>query len=121
MNRRLLFALIVLSLTACGRHSVRDDSPASDLDALVSSVERDLWIRRLPNGKEYCAELSRTRKELDECAGDLEDTLFLANRDKERARTTLRTGIERLKLARNPCSAWERVFRADRCQVKRGE
>lgn len=118
MNLKLLLVLTMLSLTACGMRSVRDDSPASDLDALVSSVERDLWIRRLPNGKEYCAELSRTRKELDECAGDLEDTLFLANRDKERAKNTLRTGIQRLKLARNPCSVWERMFRADRCQVK---
>jgi hypothetical protein len=100
---------------------VRDESPASDLDALVSSVERDLKPRLLPNGREYCAELSRTDRDKDECTGDLEDVVFVSNRDKERAKQTLRTGVQRIKLARNPCSMWEKMFRADRCKINEGE
>lgn len=118
MNPKLLLVLTALFLTACAGRSVKDDSPASDLDALVSSVERDLQIRRLPNGREYCAELARTEKEKDECTGDLEDALYVSNRDKERASRTLRTGVERIRLARNPCSFWEKLFRADRCKVE---
>lgn len=103
MNLKLLIVLTALFLPACGTHSVRDDSPASDLDALVSSVGRDLKTRTLPNGKEYCAELARTEEQKDECTGDLEDLAFASNRDKERAMGTLRTGVSRIKLARQPC------------------
>lgn len=121
MNLKPLLALIALSLTACPRHFVRDDSPASDLDALASSVSRDLRPRLLPNGLEYCAELARTEKVKDECTGDLEDALYMANRDKERAMHTLTTGIDRIKLARNPCSVWEKLRRVDRCKIREGD
>jgi hypothetical protein len=107
MNRTLVLALSALCLTACGQHSVRDDSPASDLDALVSSVGRDLQPRLLPNGKEYCVELARTEREQDDCAGDLEDGLYASNRDKERGMSTLRDGVRRIKLSRNPCRWWQ--------------
>lgn len=107
MNLRLLLVLIVLFLSACGTRTVRDDSPASDLDALVSSVSRDLQPRLLPNGKEYCAELATTERAQDECMGDLEDVVFVSNRDKERGLGTLRTGVERLKLARAPCRVFD--------------
>lgn len=103
MNLKLLIVLSALFLTACAGHTVRDDSPASDLDALVSSVGRDLKTRTLPNGKEYCAELAKTEDAQDECTGDLEDGFWAGNRDKERAMATLRTGVERIKLALSPC------------------
>lgn len=103
MNLRLLLAMMVLFLLPACAHSVRDDSHASDLDALVSSVERDLKPRLLPNGREYCAELSKTERAQDECLGDLEDALYNSNRDKESGITTLRTGVKRIKLARSPC------------------
>lgn len=118
MNLKLLLVLIVLCLSACGTRTVKDDSPASDLDALVSSVSRDLRPRLLPNGREYCAELARTERQHDECTGDLEDALFSANRDKERADKTLRTGVERIKLSRNPCGKVARFFRLARCNVE---
>lgn len=103
MNLRLLLVILALFLLPGCAHSVRDDSPASDLDALVSSVSRDLRVRLLPNGKEYCAEFAKTERAQDECLGDVEDALYQSNRDKLRARQTLETGVKRIKLARNPC------------------
>lgn len=108
MNLRLLCVILALSLLPACAHSVKGDSHASDLDALVSSVSRDLKTRLLPNGKEYCAELSKTERAQDECLGDLEDALFTSNRDKERARQTLETGVKRIKHARSPCR-WYQV------------
>lgn len=103
MNLKLLFVMTALCLLVGCVHSVRDDSPASDLDALVSGVSRDLRTRTLPNGKEYCAELAKTEDQQDQCLGDLEDGFFQSNRDKERALKTLRTGVQRIKLSRTPC------------------
>ena len=85
---------------------------------LESNVKKDLKPRLLPNGKEFCAEDAITEEQKDACTGDLEDIAFAGNRDKERAKDTLRKGIARLKLARNPCSWFERVLRKDRCTVK---
>lgn len=118
MTPRLLLVLIVMFLTACGTRTMRDDSPASDLDALVNSVSRDLRPRLLPNGREYCAELALTQRAHDECTGDLEDALYSANRDKERADRTLRTGVARIKLSRNPCGRLAKFFRLSRCNVE---
>lgn len=103
MNLKLLLVVTVVCLLAGCAHSVRDDSPASDLDALVSSVSRDLQMRRLPNGREYCAELATTEDQQDACLGDLEDVVYQSNRDKERAASTLRKGVERIRLSRAPC------------------
>ena len=107
MNLKLLPVLIVLCLPACGTHSVRDDSPASDLTALETSVKRDLQRRVLPNGREYCAELAKTEDAQDDCMGDLEDALYLSNRDKDRAANTLHRAIQRLDLSRTPCGLFD--------------
>lgn len=103
MNRKLLLVLIVLCLTACGTRTVRDDSPASDLDALEASVSGDLKKRTLPNGREFCAELARTEQAQDECLGDLEDVVYASNRDKERALGRLQRGFEWIRWRLNPC------------------
>ena len=118
MNLKLLLVVIALFLTACAGPSVRGDLPESDLDALQANVNRDLRRTLLDNGKEYCAELALTEEAKDRCTGDLEDALFTSNRDKDRARDTLDRGIKRLKLIRNPCSFWEKLFRNDRCRVE---
>jgi hypothetical protein len=70
----------------------------------------------LPNGKEYCFELSHIEDEQDDCTGDSEDALFNANERGERQVTTVERFVAREKLRRNPCSAWERLFRVDRCR-----
>lgn len=119
MIRLLLLVLTVLCLQACGTRTVKDDSPASDLDALVQGAERNLRPTLLPNGKEYCLEDARTEAQQDTCAGDLEDALWSSNRDKERAVRDIRTGTQRIKLSRNPCGVFGRVFRSNECRVSR--
>ncbi|HEX8586190.1 MAG TPA: hypothetical protein VF680_17490 [Allosphingosinicella sp.] len=116
MNLKLLPVLIVLFLPACVTPTVRDDSPASDLDALRANVAKTASPTLLPNGKEYCAELARTEDEQDDCTGDLEDALFTANRKGERTLLTVDAFIEREKLRRNPCSRWEKLTRRARCK-----
>lgn len=116
MNLKLPFALAVLCLTACGPRIVKDDLPASDLDALVANVRKTTTPTLLPNGKEYCAELARNEDEQDDCMGDLEDGLYNSNRKGERTRKTVETFAARERLRRNPCNAWQRVFSA-RCKT----
>lgn len=118
MNLKLLIMLLALCLSACAGPSVRGDLPESDLDALEANVKRDLKPRLLPNGKTYCAEDAKTGEEADECLGWHEDDKFLSDRDKVRASDTLSKGIQRLRLVRNPCGFWEKLFRADRCRVE---
>lgn len=118
MTLRLLTVLIALCLSACATTSGRGGSPASDLDALESSVARDLRKTTLPNGKTYCAEDAVTERQKDACTGDLEDAVFNANADKASARDTLRKGIQRIKLALDPCGWWARLTRNPRCTVE---
>ncbi len=118
MNPKLLLVLLVLSLAGCGMHSAKGDLPVSDLDVLAQNVNEDLKPIILPNGKVYCAEESITEEDKDRCTGDLEDAVFQGNKDKARASKTLDRGIQRLKLLRNPCGFWEKLFRADRCTVE---
>lgn len=120
MNLRLLLALIVLSLTACGTRSVKDDSPASDLAALEATVARDLRVRLLPNGREYCAELARTERAKDECTGDLEDVVYASNRDKERGLLNLRRGLDRIRADRIVCRWYQVGCKRDREALRSG-
>lgn len=112
MNLKLLIVLIVPFLTACGVHTVRDDSPASDLDALVLGVKQELPKRTLPNGKLYCAELARTEDAQDECLGELEDHVYVREQDVNRAITFIQQAVERIRLSRNPCRWYQFTCRA---------
>ena len=116
MNLKLLIVLIVLFLTACAPRIAKDDSPASDLDVLVANVAKTTRPTLLPNGREYCAELSVAQDDQDDCTGDLEDALFNANRNGERTLRTVTDYATRERLRRNPCSWWERLVRRDRCK-----
>ncbi len=120
MTRLLLPALLALSLAACGTHSVRDDSPSSDLDALVQTVERQLPNRTLPNGKQYCAELAATEGEQDECMGDLAALPLLRVRARDRALHQLRGGAARIKATRVVCGWWQYRCRVDRRALQDG-
>lgn len=116
MNRLLLPVLIVLFLPACGVRTVKDESPASDLVAMQSGMKRALAPRLLPNGKTYCLELATTQEAQDECAGDLEDGVFLAEQDKRSGLALFDKFVRRLKLQRNPCGFWARTFNNARCK-----
>jgi hypothetical protein len=117
MNLRLLFVMLALSLSLGCAHSTKDDSPASDLDVLVANVKANGAKVLLPNGKEFCAEEARTEQAQDDCMADLEDGLFNANRRSERVVRLVERFAARERLRRNPCSLWERITRADRCQI----
>lgn len=103
------FALapMLLFLQGCSTLSSSEGSQESALAALRANVNRDLQTRKLPNGKEYCAELAKTQKAQDSCTGDLEDGFYLSNRDKERARKTLNDGINRLINVDRACKWWQ--------------
>lgn len=110
MNRILVIGALSLLVTACGMQPVRDDSPANDLQALSYAAKQTTKPRLLPNGKEYCVELSDTNGELQTCALDLEDALFLSNKDKQTLQKLIDKAVKRLSLARNPCGWWSRTF-----------
>lgn len=120
MTLKLVPALIALSLAACATHSARDDSPSSDLDALVQTVERQLPARTLPNGRQYCAELATTEGEQDECMGDLEALNLLRVRDRDRALQQLRGGANRIKATRVTCGWWQYRCRIERRALQDG-
>lgn len=117
MNLKLLLVMLPLSLLVGCAHSVRDDSPASDLDVLVANVKRLGTPTLLANGKQYCAELSHTQAELDECTGDLEDAVLSSNGDKAAMVRVVVRFADRERLRRNPCGWFERLRRADRCAI----
>lgn len=84
---------------------------------LAANVKANSVKVLLPNGKDYCAEDSRTEQAQDDCMGDLEDALFNANKRAERVVSLVVRFAARERLRRNPCSLWERLRRADRCQI----
>jgi hypothetical protein len=117
MNRQLASMLILLTLTACVQRPVRDDSPANDLDVLVSNARKDGQRVKLPNGKEYCFEDAVTEREQDHCTGDLEDALYNANNRLDSLVETVVRFVKREKLRRNPCTFWQRNF-SDRARCR---
>lgn len=117
MNLKLLIVLTAVCLTACAPRIVRDDSPASDLDAYKANVVRQGTMTLLPNGKTYCAEDAATEDAQDACMGNLEDALYRSDQKVARLVDLAYKFVERLRLARNPCSWWERVRGVDRCKA----
>lgn len=117
MNLKLLFVMLVLFLSLGCAHSMKDDSPASDVDVLVANVKANSAKVLLENGKEFCAEDAATEQAQDECMGDLEDALFTSNRRSERVVKLVERFAARERLRRNPCSWFERMRRVERCQI----
>lgn len=103
MTLRLLSVVAALCLLAGCAHFVRDDSAASDLDALQASVDQEMHPRTLASGKEYCAEDAKTEEAQDQCLGDLEDLVFTLNRSMERGAELVKKGLERIRSSQHPC------------------
>lgn len=117
MSPKLLFVILATSqLLGCAHSnsavSHGSGSPQTDLTALVSNAKRDLAPRTLQNGKLYCMELARTEKSQDTCGGDLEDTLLGSETDKKVGLSNLMKGIERIRLATNPCKWYQASCKA---------
>lgn len=117
MIKKFVIGMMVLFLAACGTSPVRDDSPANDLDALVLAVKQEAKPRYLPNGQIHCLESSVTNRARDRCANELEDTLFLSELDKRLVILKVENAVKHLKLARNPCTFWEKITYVERCRV----
>ena len=94
------------SAHSSNEHTRRNASPTTDLHVLESNARQDLAPRTLPNGKLYCAELSKSEKLQDGCVGDLEDTLLASETDKEVGLANLSKGIQRIRNSINPCPFW---------------
>lgn len=122
MNLKLLSVMIAGCLLLGCAHSKNGvstgkNTPVTDLDALVSNAKRDLAPRYLPNGKLYCAELSKNQKAMDACTGDLEDLALNSETDKEVGLSNLMWAVERIKLRLNPCGFWKRTFKKSECTM----
>lgn len=106
MNRNLLIAVMCACLTACAASPVKDDSPASDLHALQTTMHQQLAPRTLPNGKTYCVEDSVMLDMYDDCAANLEEYAWLSEDDKRRALRTLDEAIAVMV----PLTRWQRFI-----------
>ena len=93
---------------------MRGDLPEIELSALESSLSKHVQPRLLPTGKAYCAELSKTIKELGECAGDLEDVVAVSNYDKAQIREIMTKFKSTVHKSRKPCGKMQKLFR--RCK-----
>lgn len=76
---------------------------------LVTNVRATTDRVLLPGGVGYCLEDAATEDAQDECAGDLEDALFNANRKLDRTRLTVERFVVGEKRRRQPCGWWRRV------------
>ena len=104
----LTFAL-ALSLTACARSPVRDVLPATDLQVLRLGVQA-LTEPRSPAGSVQRLEDAATVGQAWDYAGDLEDALWLSNRDKGNLRTFVEKASAAIETSRLPeCRWWQRA------------
>ena len=116
MIRSLVLGLILLSLTACGNKLAKGDSRGSDLDVLVMGVETMAQSRH-PAGEIKRAEDARTTGEVWNLALDLEDANWMHDQDKARIVKFVGRAADRIKLARQPCSFWQSLWKSNRCEV----
>ena len=103
----LTFALS-LSLTACATSPARDVRPATDLQVLRLGVDA-LTQPRLPAGDVQRLEDAATVGQAWDYAADLEDALWLSNRDKANLRTFVEKASAAIEESRLPaCRWWQR-------------
>ncbi len=113
MTRKLLIVMASLSLLACSSLQRREELLASDLAALQATVAEELRPRLLSNGLEYCLELADTEGARDQCALDLEESLWLSNQDKIRTKRFIDKVIERIHNDSKKCKIWSRCVVTD--------
>ena len=107
-TRPLLSCVILLSLTACATSPASDVRPATDLQVLRLGVEA-LTQPRLPAGSVQRLEDAATVGETWDYALDLEDALWLSNRDKVALREFVTKSAAAIEESRLPvCRWWQR-------------
>lgn len=110
----LTFALLA-SLTACATSPVHDARPATDLQVLRLGVQA-LTEPRSPAGSIQRLEDAATVGETWDYAGDLEDALWLSNRDKANLRTFVEKATAAIETSRLPECRWWQRSRAGVCR-----
>lgn len=106
---RLSLSFVLLAfLTACATSPASDVRPATDLQVLRLGVDA-LTQPRLPAGDVQRLEDAATVGQAWDYAADLEDALWLSNRDKANLRTFVDKATAAIEQSRLPeCRWWQR-------------
>lgn len=113
MIQKLLVVTLGLCLASCSSLRKREELLASDLAAIQAIVNEELRPRLLSNGLEYCLETALTEGARDECSLELEDALWLSNKDKARTLRFINKAIERIHVDSKNCQKWRRCVVTD--------
>lgn len=112
MIRLSLLGLIALFLSGCATSPAKDVSHESDLDVLVMGVE----VMTEPRGENYKnPEDVKDTEEAWNLLLDLDDVKWLSNRDKAGIRKFVKGAVERIKVSRQTCTYWDRVWNLREC------
>lgn len=115
LTRLWLICALVLLTSACATSPVHDARPATDLQVLRLGVQA-LTEPRSPAGSIQRLEDAATVGETWDYAGDLEDALWLSNRDKANLRGFVDKATAAIETSRLPeCRWWQRA-RAGVCR-----
>lgn len=112
MIRLFFLGVLALFLSACATSPAKDVSHESDLDVLVMGVE----VMTEPRGEELA-----NPEDVSDTEGvwnlllDLDDVKWLSNRDKAGIRKFVKGAVDRIKLSRQTCSYWDRVWNLREC------
>lgn len=114
-TRLWLICALALSLTACATSPVHDARPATDLQVLRLGVQA-LTEPRAPAGSVQRLEDAATVGETWDYAGDLEDALWLSNRDKLNLRQFVNKATAAIEASRLPECRWFQPARDGVCR-----
>ena len=108
LTRLFVSFALCLSLTSCATSPASDVRPATDLQVLRLGVDA-LTQPRLPAGDVQRLEDAATVGQAWDYAADLEDALWLSNRDKANLRTFVDKATAAIEQSRLPeCRWWQR-------------
>jgi hypothetical protein len=115
LTRLSLLCGLLLSLTACGLLRGKDVRPATDLQVLRLGVQA-LTEPRTPAGDVQRLEDAATVGQAWDYAGDLEDALWLSNRDKANLRQFVNKATAAIEASRLPECRWFQPARDGVCR-----
>lgn len=110
-----LLLAIVLSTPGCATSPARDAPPATDLQVLRLGVKA-LTEPRRPAGDVQHLDEAETEGEVWDYAGDVEEALWLAERDKARVRTFVDEATAAIEESRLPPCRWWKWESAGTCR-----
>ena len=115
MIRLWLICALALLTSACATSPANDARPATDLQVLRLGVQA-LTEPRTPAGNTQRLEDAATVGQAWDYAGDLEDALWLSNRDKANLRNFVDKATAAIETSRLPECRWWQRSRAGVCR-----